>query len=96
MYKKICKKIVCIYSAITLTWMTMFYPELCFNELTCRQIIEEAGEQKVMVPEDLRGFLLADGDTVEISSELYELIKKCFENMVMRNEDRYDEYRGNT
>lgn len=74
MHNRMIRKIVCLYMTTALAWWCVFYPELCFNSATCRQIIVQNGKEQAVAIEDLRGLLMADSESIEFSSKLLEWI----------------------
>lgn len=59
-----------------LAWWGILYPELCFTQDTCQQIVIENGEEKVVAEADYRDILAADEDEIVIKSRLMEWLEE--------------------
>lgn len=59
-----------------LAWWGILYPELCFTQDTCQQVIIENGEKKVVDEVDYRDILTADEDKIVIGSRLIEWLEE--------------------
>lgn len=61
---------------LALAWWGILYPELCFTQDTCKQVVIENGEEKVVDEADYREILTADEDEVVIGSRLLEWLEE--------------------
>lgn len=68
-----CKVALCVSAFV---WWGVLYPELCFTEGTCEQVILEKGQEIVEEQTDCSGILDASGDEVVIRSRLLEWIEE--------------------
>lgn len=59
-----------------LAWWGILYPELCFTQDTCQQIVIENGEEKVVEETDYRDILAAGEDEIVIKSRLVEWLEE--------------------
>ena len=59
-----------------LAWWGILYPELCFTQDTCQQIVIEKGEEKVVEETDYRDILAAGEDEIVIKSRLVEWLEE--------------------
>lgn len=57
-------------------WWGILYPELCFTQDTCQQLMIENGEEKVVEEADYRDILTADKDEIVIGSRLIEWLEE--------------------
>lgn len=59
-----------------LAWWGVLYPELCFTENTCVQVIVSQGQEIVLEQSDYQGILNASGDEVIVRSRLLEWLEQ--------------------
>lgn len=59
-----------------LAWWGVLYPELCFTENTCVQVIVLQGQEIVMEQCDYQEILNASGDEVVVKSRILEWLEK--------------------
>lgn len=64
---------VCVSAFV---WWAILYPELCFTESTCEQVIVEKGEENAEEQTDFSGILGASGEEIVIRSRLFEWIEE--------------------
>lgn len=63
-------------SMIALAWWGVLYPELCFTENTCVQVIVSHGQEIVMDQTDYQEILSASGDEIVVKSRFLEWLKE--------------------
>ncbi|MDE6387874.1 MAG: hypothetical protein K2L82_08735 [Lachnospiraceae bacterium] len=61
---------------MALAWWGVLYPELCFTENTCVQVIISQGQEIVLEQTDYQGILSASGDEVIVRSRLLEWLEQ--------------------
>lgn len=61
---------------MALAWWGVLYPELCFTENTCAQVIVSQGKEIVIEQTDYQGVLHASGDEVVVRSRLLEWLEQ--------------------
>lgn len=57
-------------------WWGVLYPELCFTENTCVQVIVSQGQEIVIRQADCQDILNASGDEILIKSRLLEWLEE--------------------
>lgn len=63
-------------AVMALAWWGVLYPELCFTENTCAQVIASQGQEIVIEQTDYQGVLNASGDEVVVRSRLLEWLEQ--------------------
>lgn len=63
-------------SMAALAWWGVLYPELCFTDNTCVQVIVSQGQEIVMEQTDYQEILSASGDEIVIRSRFLEWMKE--------------------
>lgn len=59
-----------------LAWWGVLYPELCFTENTCVQVIVSQGQEIVMEQTEYQEILSASGDEIVVKSRLLEWLEE--------------------
>ena len=65
-----------VISIMAFAWWGLLYPELCFTEDTCVQVIVSQGQEIVMEQTDYREILSASGDEIVVRSRLLEWLEQ--------------------
>lgn len=63
-------------SIMAVAWWGLLYPELCFTENTCVQVIVSQGQEIVTEQIDCREILNASGDEIIVRSRLLEWLEE--------------------
>ncbi|MCM1123138.1 MAG: hypothetical protein NC416_11190 [Eubacterium sp.] len=63
-------------SIMAFAWWGLLYPELCFTENTCIQVIVSQGQEIVSEQIDCREILSASGDEIVIRSRFMEWLEE--------------------
>ena len=63
-------------SILAFAWWGLLYPELCFTENTCVQVIVSQGQEIVTEQTDYQEILNASGDEIVVRSRLLEWLEE--------------------
>lgn len=65
-----------VVGILAFVWWGLLYPELCFTENTCEQVIVSQGQEIVTKQADYQEILKASGDEIVVRSRFLEWLEE--------------------